>query len=55
MSLSVFEFNEVAISTYAELGFREEGRLRRALLRDGAFHDAILMSVLASEWRGTGG
>ena len=55
VSLSVFEFNEVAISTYAELGFREEGRLRRALLRDGAFHDAILMSVLASEWRGTGG
>lgn len=55
VSLSVFEFNEDAISTYGDLGFREEGRLRRALKRDGAFHDAILMSVLASEWRGTGG
>jgi RimJ/RimL family protein N-acetyltransferase len=28
-----------------------EGRLRRALRRDGAFHDAILMSVLKEEWR----
>jgi RimJ/RimL family protein N-acetyltransferase len=53
VGLSVFEFNEDAISTYEKLGFREEGRLRRALKRDGAFHDAILMSVLESEWRET--
>ena len=53
VGLSVFEFNETAISTYEKLGFREEGRLRQALKRDGAFHDAILMSVLGSEWRHT--
>ena len=52
--LSVFEFNEDAISAYAKLGFREEGRLRRALRRDGAFHDAILMSVLKDEWEPAG-
>ena len=51
VGLSVFEFNEDAISAYDGLGFREEGRLRRALRRDGAFHDAILMSVLKEEWR----
>jgi RimJ/RimL family protein N-acetyltransferase len=51
VGLSAFEFNEDAISTYQKLGFREEGRLRQALKRDGAFHDAILMSVLESEWR----
>ena len=51
VGLSAFEFNEDAISTYQKLGFREEGRLRQALKRDGAFHDAILMSVLRSEWR----
>jgi RimJ/RimL family protein N-acetyltransferase len=50
VGLSVFEFNEDAISTYERLGFREEGRLRRALKRDDAFHDAILMSVLKPEW-----
>jgi RimJ/RimL family protein N-acetyltransferase len=53
VGLSVFEFNEDAISTYEKLGFRKEGCLRQALKRDGAFHDAILMSVLGSEWRQT--
>ncbi|MGH3086867.1 MAG: GNAT family N-acetyltransferase [Rubrobacteraceae bacterium] len=52
VGLSVFAFNEEAISTYEKLGFEEEGRLRRAIKRDGEFHDAILMSVLESEWRG---
>jgi RimJ/RimL family protein N-acetyltransferase len=51
VGLSVFEFNEEAISTYEKVGFSEEGRLRQALKRDGIFHDAILMSVLRSEWR----
>jgi RimJ/RimL family protein N-acetyltransferase len=51
VGLSVFEFNEDAIAAYDGLGFKEEGRLRRALKRDHAFHDAILMSVLAGEWR----
>jgi RimJ/RimL family protein N-acetyltransferase len=51
VGLSVFEFNEDAISTYKKLGFREEGRLRRALKRDDAFYDAILMSISRYEWR----
>jgi len=55
VGLSVFEFNEDAISTYAGLGFREEGRIRRAVKRDGTFHDALLMSVLRDEWRGNRG
>jgi RimJ/RimL family protein N-acetyltransferase len=50
VGLSVFEFNEEAISTYEKLGFRTEGRLRRAVRRGNTFHDAILMSVLKEEW-----
>ena len=50
IGLSVFDFNEDAIAAYGKLGFREEGRLRGALKRDHAFHDAILMSVLKQEW-----
>ncbi len=50
VGLSVFEFNGPAISAYEKLGFKEEGRLRGAIQRDGRFYDAILMSVLASEW-----
>ena len=50
IGLSVFMFNEEAISTYEKLGFAEEGRFRQAIKRDSGFHDAILMSILKSEW-----
>jgi RimJ/RimL family protein N-acetyltransferase len=51
VGLSVFEFNEAAISTYEKLGFQREGRIQGAVRRDGEYHDAILMRILASEWR----
>lgn len=51
VGLSVFDFNEPAISTYEKIGFSHEGRLREAIRRGGSFHDAILMSVLAEEWQ----
>jgi RimJ/RimL family protein N-acetyltransferase len=51
VGLSVFEFNETAIHAYEKLGFEREGRLRQAIWRDGDFQDAILMSVLAQDWR----
>ncbi len=50
VGLSVFEFNEAAISAYDKLGFQTEGRLRQTVKRDDAFYDAILMSVLKPEW-----
>jgi RimJ/RimL family protein N-acetyltransferase len=50
VGLSVFEFNEPAISTYERLGFEREGRFRRAVKRADGFHDAVLMSVLRDEW-----
>ena len=50
VGLSVFEFNEEAISAYEKLGFVVEGRLRRAIKRGSGFHDAILMSILRCEW-----
>ena len=52
VGLSVFDFNEPAISAYEKIGFAHEGRLRQAVRRHNTFHDAILMSVLADEWRG---
>jgi RimJ/RimL family protein N-acetyltransferase len=55
VGLSVFEFNGPAIAAYEKLGFREEGRLRDVLERDGSRHDAILMGILAREWRETAG
>ena len=49
VGLSVFEFNEPAVTTYEKLGFKKEGRLRDAIQRDDDFCDAILMSVLREE------
>jgi RimJ/RimL family protein N-acetyltransferase len=51
VALSVFEFNEPAIRAYEKLGFQKEDRVRQAVRRDGEWQDAILMRILASEWR----
>jgi RimJ/RimL family protein N-acetyltransferase len=50
IGLSVFEFNEEAISAYEKLGFVTEGRFRRAIKRGDSYYDAILMSILKAEW-----
>ena len=51
IGLSVFDFNKKAISAYEKLGFVVEGRFRQAIKRRSGFHDAILMSILKSEWK----
>jgi RimJ/RimL family protein N-acetyltransferase len=50
VSLRVYVFNERAMRSYAKLGFVEEGRLRQAMYRHGAWHDVVLMAILADEW-----
>ena len=51
VGLLVYEFNERGRHVYEQLGFREEGRLRESLSRDGRYADTIVMSLLAEEWR----
>jgi RimJ/RimL family protein N-acetyltransferase len=48
--LDVYAFNERARHVYKKVGFVEEGVERDALLWDGEWHDAVLMSVLRPEW-----
>ena len=50
IGLSVFDFNQEAISAYEKLGFVVEGRFRQAIKRRSGFHDAILMSILKKEY-----
>ena len=49
--LHVLSHNVAARALYEKLGFRTEGRLRRAVRRGQTFHDAILMSILKDEWQ----
>jgi len=46
IELEVYDFNRRGIAVYEKVGFRSEGVRREALLWEGGFHDAIIMSVL---------
>lgn len=50
IELTVYEYNKRAIKTYKKLGFIEEGRKRQFMWSKGAYHDGIIMSILADEW-----
>lgn len=50
IELDVYAYNARARGVYERVGFVLEGTLRRALYRDGAFHDVHRMSVLRDEW-----
>jgi len=38
------------LKSYQKVGFKIEGRLRQHLLRDGYWHDVILMGLLSAEF-----
>jgi diamine N-acetyltransferase len=48
--LDVFETNTRARSIYESYGFRYDGVLREAILRDGEYHTLALMSLLDREY-----
>lgn len=51
VSLNVIEYNDRALKAYLKAGFREEGRMRSAVLRGGQSYDLIVMGILQNEWR----
>jgi len=50
VGLDVIANNAAAIRAYERAGFRQEGALRSAVLRDGQRHDRIVMGILRDEW-----
>ncbi|RSK29356.1 N-acetyltransferase [Bacillus sp. HMF5848] len=50
IELQVYSFNERAIRVYEKLGFKQEGVLRDCLFYNNQYHDAIVMSILETEF-----
>ncbi len=50
MHTVVLENNTVAIYLYRKMGFKEEGILRKHLLRDNKYNDLFIMGILNDEW-----
>ncbi|QQE73952.1 GNAT family N-acetyltransferase [Brevibacillus composti] len=51
IELNVFSYNAQAIRAYEKVGFTQEGVQREALYYNHEYHDSILMSILAREYR----
>jgi RimJ/RimL family protein N-acetyltransferase len=52
ISSSAVAFNEPSIKLHKKVGFREEGRLRKAKFKNGQYHDRIEFGILRDEWTG---
>jgi RimJ/RimL family protein N-acetyltransferase len=52
ISSAAFAFNERSIKLHKEVGFREEGRLRQAMFKNGQYHDRVEFGLLREEWKG---
>lgn len=50
LELDTWGGNERAVRAFTRLGFREEGRLRSAVLVTGERHDRVLFGILREEW-----
>lgn len=48
--LTVSSLNTGGVKAYTKAGFQQEGVLRQACYRDGAYHDKIVMAILRPEW-----
>jgi RimJ/RimL family protein N-acetyltransferase len=49
LMLRVYSYNERAMACYRKVGFKEIGRRRKARFYAGAYHDVVLMDLLAEE------
>ena len=50
ISSSAWSFNERSIKMHRKVGFKEEGRRREAVYKNGVYHDEVLFGLLRQEW-----
>jgi RimJ/RimL family protein N-acetyltransferase len=51
ISSSAVAFNERSIRLHKKVGFREEGRLRQRMFKNGQYHDLVQFGILREDWR----
>ena len=47
---SLLAFNERSLRMHKGVGFREEGRQRQWIFKNGEYHDHVLLGLLRQEW-----
>ena len=52
ISSSAIAYNERSIKLHMKVGFREEGRVRQRMFKNGQYHDLLQFGILREEWRG---
>ena len=50
LSATVLATNERSLNIFKKLGFKEEGRLRKAVYQNGDYTDLIVLGLLKEEW-----
>jgi hypothetical protein len=53
MTAMIADDCQTAIKLVERLGFKEEGRMKRAVLRDGKLHDQLIYGILVEEMNGS--
>jgi RimJ/RimL family protein N-acetyltransferase len=49
-TVHVYAFNEASFRLHEKLGFQPEGRLRRMIFTNGAYHDEVVLGLTAEEF-----
>ena len=49
---SAFAFNERSLRLHLKVGFKEEGRQREGIYKNGKFQDLVGFGILRAEWKG---
>ncbi len=52
ISSSAIAYNERSVKLHKKVGFREEGRLRQRMFKNGQYHDLVQFGILREEWGG---
>ena len=55
VNASIFAFNERSLRLHEKLGFQQEGRLRRMIFTNGAYHDEVVVGMTAEEFEASRG